>query len=196
MPLLHLGMHDLLSHVNAVHPWVTMPHSPQHLLKLFTYNLTSRFTTTASLSVMPACSFLQMTCSPQICSSALCLMCRSVSIFRIERKLSSSISSTISFSLAFFQTSHISSALSLVYLFSCEAYRFLSALLLSICVSFFSDRACNPCILWWYQVIFNSKYVVETFKHRCTCNLQIQICYSFIWCFCFCVNETPLSLHF
>lgn len=44
--------------------------------------------------------------------------------------------------------------------------------------------------------IFNYKYVAETFKHRCTCNLQIQICYSFIWCLCFCVNETPLSLHF
>lgn len=87
----YVRMQELLSHVNAVHPWITMPHSPQHLLKMFTYNLTSRFTTTASLSLMPACSFLQMTCSPQICSSAVCLMCRSVSIFRIERKLSSSI---------------------------------------------------------------------------------------------------------
>lgn len=124
-----------------------MPNSPQRLLKLFTYNPTSGFTITASLSLMPACSFLQMTCSPQICSSAVCLMCRSVSIFGIERKLSSALSFSISFSLAFFQTSHIFSTLSLVHLFSCEAYRFISALLLSICVSFFSVRACNPCIL-------------------------------------------------
>lgn len=41
LEILHLGMHELLSNVNAVHPWLTMPHSPQHLFKLFTYNLTS-----------------------------------------------------------------------------------------------------------------------------------------------------------
>jgi len=141
-----------MSNVNAVHPWLTMPHSPQHLFKLFTYNLTS------GLQQLPpslCCQHVLFYSWPAHLRSAAaqCASCAGQYRFSGLRENSAALSFSISSSRAFFQTSHISSTLSFVHPFSCEAYRFLSAFLALIYpCSYFSFGACNPCILWSHQV--------------------------------------------
>ncbi len=103
--------------LNVVHPWITMLRSPQCLFQLFFYlQPDKQITRTASLSLLPACSFLHLTCSP-LQQAAQCAWCAGQYRFSGLRENSAALSFSISPSLASFQTSHISSTLSLVYSF-------------------------------------------------------------------------------
>lgn len=167
-------MHEFLSNVNAVHPWLTMPHSPQHLFKLFTYNLTS------GLQQLPpslCCQHVLFYSWPAHLRSAAaqCAWCAGQYRFSGLRENSAALSFSISSSLAFFQTSHISSTLSLVHPFSCEAYRFLSALRLSICVPFLVSGPVIHAYCDHTSQVNRVHLTLTTVKHECTCNLQIKM---------------------
>lgn len=135
-------------------------------------------TTTASLLLLAACSFLQLTCSPQFYSSVVCLMCRSVSIFRIERKLSSFIILHLPLSGFLPDFTSLFNVIPCLFLFY---VRLIDFLLPSSYLSMFLFLALEPVIQAYSDHARSSGHmvllyqsVVETFMYS-TCRLQIEI---------------------
>ncbi len=107
--------------LSVVHPWITMLRSPQCLFQLFTYNLTSRLQQLPpSLCCQHVLFYIWPAHLRSAAGSAVCLMCRSVSIFRIERKLSSFIVLHLPLSGFLQDFTHLFNIISCLYLFMCD----------------------------------------------------------------------------